>query len=169
MYLKDGEITLRAMENEDVETLYRWENDTSLWNISDTVSPFSRGAIERFIDSSTMDQVRLMIDSGNRAVGCVDLFGISSVNHNASVGILIYDDDCRRCGIATRTLKLLEEFAYSSLEIISLKAEVSENNGPALSLFRRAGYREVGRLESWKRESFGAFTNVILFQKFLAR
>jgi len=34
-------IKLRALEPEDLELLYQWENNDSYWLISNTVSPFS--------------------------------------------------------------------------------------------------------------------------------
>lgn len=167
MYLTDGTVSLRAMEPGDADLLYRWENDTTLWNVADTVSPFSKRAIEMFVAYSGQDQLRLMVDMGTETVGCADIFGISSVNHNGSVGILIYDKERREHGIARRVLSLLEDYACSSLEIVSLKAEVSVDNIPALALFKGAGYREVGTMESWKRVSYGKFVDVKVFQKVL--
>ena len=39
--LSNDIITLRALEPTDLDTLYRWENDTTLWAVSDTVAPYS--------------------------------------------------------------------------------------------------------------------------------
>ena len=41
-YLSDEQIRLRALEPEDLEVLYRWENDSSLWEVGNTLAPFSR-------------------------------------------------------------------------------------------------------------------------------
>ena len=37
--LSNDTVTLRALEPTDLDTLYRWENDTALWTVSDTAAP----------------------------------------------------------------------------------------------------------------------------------
>ena len=66
----EGSLTrLRAVEPEDVELLYTWENDPAVWAVSGTTEPFSREQIERFIsrqleggDLLRTGQLRLMIE-----------------------------------------------------------------------------------------------------------
>ena len=41
-YLTGKKIALRAIEPEDLDDLYRWENDSSLWIYGCTIAPFSR-------------------------------------------------------------------------------------------------------------------------------
>ena len=45
--LKNDRITLRAMEPEDLEFIYRMENDTTLWSAGSTNVPYSRYKIGR--------------------------------------------------------------------------------------------------------------------------
>ena len=61
-------IKLRALEPEDVDILYRWENDPRVWKMSGTVAPFSKYILRRFIESQKYDiyetrQMRLVIES----------------------------------------------------------------------------------------------------------
>ena len=44
-------IRLRALEPEDVDVLYKWENDTNIWKVSNTVAPFSRYILRQFIEN----------------------------------------------------------------------------------------------------------------------
>lgn len=44
-------IKLRAMEPEDIEILYRWENDTDIWKVSNTIAPFSKYVLRQFIEN----------------------------------------------------------------------------------------------------------------------
>lgn len=44
-------ITLRALEPVDVDTLYRWENDTRIWEAGSTLAPFSRKQLWDYIDT----------------------------------------------------------------------------------------------------------------------
>jgi diamine N-acetyltransferase len=45
--MKYREIRLRALEPEDLEVLYEWENNDSNWIISNTLSPFSKYTLKQ--------------------------------------------------------------------------------------------------------------------------
>lgn len=67
MRLTGGHIRLRALEPDDVETMYRWENDPAVWSVSGTTAPFSRYTLRRFIREQAFDlyttrQLRLVIE-----------------------------------------------------------------------------------------------------------
>lgn len=69
MMLSGGAVRLRAVEPEDAELLYEWENDPAVWAVSGTTEPFSREQIQRFIERQTSGgdllrtgQLRLMIE-----------------------------------------------------------------------------------------------------------
>lgn len=64
--MNDENILLRALEPEDLEYLYKWENDMDLWDVSDTLTPFSHYTLKKYIENShediyTSKQLRLMI------------------------------------------------------------------------------------------------------------
>ena len=40
--MQDENILIRALEPEDLEYLYKWENDMDLWDVSDTLTPYPR-------------------------------------------------------------------------------------------------------------------------------
>jgi len=65
--LETTDIRLRALEPEDIDLLYTWENNTDVWIISSTIAPFSRNILHKYIENSHLDiytvkQLRLMID-----------------------------------------------------------------------------------------------------------
>ena len=43
--LETTDIRLRALEPEDIDLLYTWENNTDVWIISSTIAPFSRNIL----------------------------------------------------------------------------------------------------------------------------
>ena len=66
--LSNDKVVLRALEPEDVELLYGWENDSDLWQVSNTLAPFSKYVLTQFIESQMQDiyqtrQMRLVIES----------------------------------------------------------------------------------------------------------
>ena len=94
--LKNHIIKLRALEPEDIDILYRWENDTDVWKVSNTIAPFSKYILRQFIENQKYDiyetkQLRLIIEAleTQKPVGTIDLFDIDPYNLRAGVGILI--------------------------------------------------------------------------------
>ena len=45
----DIEIRLRAVEPEDIEAIYRWENDHEVWQYSAAHTPFSRHQLTQYV------------------------------------------------------------------------------------------------------------------------
>jgi diamine N-acetyltransferase len=166
MLLQGKNIKLRAVEPEDLELLYRWENNSDLWTISNTITPYSRFQIKEFIateqDIFTSKQLRLMVEREGRAVGCVDLYDYDVFHQRAAVGIMI-DLDSRNRGIACEALLLLAEYAFSFLKLQQLYCYVSERNTTSVSLFEKAGFRQTGKLCAWIR-TLDNFENVFIYQ-----
>ncbi|MFW5644904.1 MAG: GNAT family N-acetyltransferase, partial [Bacteroidota bacterium] len=65
--LQNSTIRLRALEKNDLDYLYKWENDTAVWNLSNTLIPFSMFTLEQYIEAASKDiyeakQLRLIIE-----------------------------------------------------------------------------------------------------------
>ena len=91
--LENETIRLRALEPEDLELLYRWENNPELWSLGNTMSPYSRYILKEYIRESHRDifdlkQLRLMIElrSTGAAVGTVDLYDFEPHHRRAGIG-----------------------------------------------------------------------------------
>lgn len=167
----EGELTrLRALEAEDVDLLYVWENDPAVWGVSGTLAPFSRHTLRRFLDEQRFDlyaarQLRLVVETlDGRAVGLVDLFEFEPVDLRAGIGILIYGAGDRGRGFASDALDVLCRYARQVLGLHQLWCSVAPDNAASLTLFRRAGFVECGRKREWRRTPDG-WADELLLQK----
>ena len=161
---------LRALEPEDLELMYGWENDMQIWRVSGTVAPFSRHVLSRLIEEQQFDiyatrQMRLVIEHDGQAVGAVDLFEFDPHNRRAGVGIIV-DSQHRAQGLGNDALKALEQYARQTLHLHQLWCSVTVDNEASLKLFRKAGYVECGLRREWILTSDGALDE-ILMQKIL--
>ena len=167
----EGELTrLRALEAEDVDLLYVWENDPAVWGVSGTLAPFSRHTLRRFLDEQRFDlyaarQLRLVVETlDGRAVGLVDLFEFEPVDLRAGIGILIRGAGDRGRGFASDALDVLCRYARQVLGLHQLWCSVAPDNAASLTLFRRAGFVECGRKREWRRTPDG-WADELLLQK----
>ncbi|MBE6203892.1 MAG: GNAT family N-acetyltransferase [Rikenellaceae bacterium] len=163
---------LRALEIEDIEAMYGWENDTEVWRVSGSVAPFSRNVLRRLIDEQQFDiyatrQMRLVIEcaTSGEAVGAVDLFEFDPHHRRAGVGIIVAPP-YRRQGYALDALLTLERYVKEVLMLHQLWCSAGADNKASLSLFAKAGYAECGRRREWILSTDGA-TDEVLMQKIL--
>lgn len=148
-------IILRAPEPVDVDTMYRLENDRTVWPCGFTRAPMSRHLISEYVAGYSADpfgqgQLRLVIELDGVAVGVADLYDVDALNRRAGVGIVV-EEAYRGKGIARESLGKLADYCGCELGLHQLYAVVAASNAPSRSLFTRCGYRISGCLRSWVR------------------
>jgi diamine N-acetyltransferase len=163
-------IRLRALEPEDLELLYTWENNETFWVYSNTVSPFSRFTLKRYIENSHKNiyetgQLRLMIDhiEDKKTIGTIDLFEFDPFHKRAGIGILIADESYRRKGFAAMSLKCLIQYCFKTLQLHQLYCNILANNTVSIELFKKHGFVEIGRKKDWIQTDNG-YLDEYLFQ-----
>lgn len=154
--MKYKDISLRALEPEDLELLYEWENNLSYWTISSTVAPFSKFTLKRYLKNSHKNiyetgQLRLMIDyiPDKITVGTIDIFDFDPFHKRAGLGILVANEDYRRKGLASMSLKCLIDYCFSTLQLHQVYCNILANNCESMDLFKKMGFAECGIKKDW--------------------
>lgn len=168
-YLENNQIKLRALEPEDLDAFYKWENDADLWRFGTTISPYSKFALKQYIADSRLDifqskQLRLMIvwKENNEPAGTIDLYDFDPMNLRAGIGILI-DAAYRRKGVGKQALELMKNYAFDFLLIKQLYAYIPQQNKISLKLFSKSGYSNSACLKEWLKTSEG-FDDIYVMQ-----
>jgi len=158
--MKYDKIRLRALEPEDLELLYEWENNSTYWTISNTVTPFSKYTLKRYMENSHKSiyetgQLRLMIEiiSEKKTIGTIDVFDFDPFHKRAGLGILIADENQRRKGYASMALKCLIEYCFKTLQLHQLYCNILANNCESMDLFRKQGFVQSGIKKEWIKAS----------------
>jgi len=168
--MKYKNIQLRAMEPEDLELLYEWENNNTYWVISNTVSPFSRYTLKRYIENSHKNiyetgQLRLMIEQveDKVTIGTIDVFEFDPFHKRAGIGILIADESYRRKGYATMSLTCLIQYCFKSLQLHQMYCNILAKNIESIDLFMQQGFVQIGIKKDWILTSEG-YQDEYMFQ-----
>ena len=163
-------IRLRALEPEDLELLYTWENNDANWVYSNTVSPFSRFTLKRYIENSHKNiyetgQLRLMIDhiKDKKTIGTMDLFEFDPFHKRAGIGILIAIESYRKKGLAAMSLTCLIKYCFKTLQLHQLYCNILANNTVSIELFKKQGFVEIGRKKDWIQTDNG-YLDELIFQ-----
>ncbi|SIQ58086.1 GNAT family N-acetyltransferase [Maribacter ulvicola] len=168
--LKGDKIYLRALEQKDLQFLYELENDTSVWEVSGTVTPYSKDVLQLYLDSAHRDiydvkQLRLVISSKeHNAVGLIDVFDFEPNHKRAGIGIVVLDKNQRNKGIGAEAITLLCNYLFDVLGLKQVFANILEENAPSLHLFKKLGFLEVGVKKDWVRFK-NVYKNEVLLQK----
>lgn len=164
------DIFLRALEPEDLEFLYAVENDTSLWEVSNTQTPYSRFLIKQYLENAHQDiyeakQLRLAIcrTGSAKAIGLIDLFDYDPRNLRAGIGIVIREEKERASGFGSQALEVLVKYAFSHLGLHLLYANIDPENAASVGLFSKFGFALVGVKEKWNRMG-GKYRDEALYQ-----
>ena len=166
--LSNDIIALRALEPTDLDTLYRWENDTALWAVSDTVAPYSREALWHYLEQYTGDiyaqrQLRLMITlADGTPAGTVDYLNFDPLNNRAELGLFIAPEH-RGKGLGRQALDLLTAYSREHIGLRQLYVFIAIDNEVCLKLFEDYGYRRVGTINSWVKRG-STYRDVALLQ-----
>ena len=160
-------VTLRALEPEDLELIYRIENDHKLWKWGASNVPYSHYTIRQYLEGQHNDifqdgQLRQVIMADSQPVGIADLTDFAPLHSRAEVGIVVLQEHQRQ-GIATAALQQLHHYASQMLHLRSLYAYVDIANQPAQALFSRLGYTAKCELERW----ISGAESATLFQRML--
>ena len=146
-------IKLRAPEPEDLDLMYRIENDSSLWQYGGQNQPVSRYLLRQYIEQSSADiyrdgQLRLTIEDGGVAAGFLDLTNLSTIHQRAEVGIVV-DSVAQRRGVGKQSLANLIEYVRQNIPLRQIYAVVGVENTAGNCLFRSAGFVQTCTLPGW--------------------
>ncbi len=159
-------INLRALEPEDLEYLYQWENNKAIWKVSNTITPFSKYVLKKYIETSHLDiyetrQLRLMIDlfepdsTKVKTIGAIDIFDFEPFHLRAGVGVLIGETEDRGKGYAGMALQALINYCFKTMQLNQLYCNISTDNISSIKLFKKYGFVEIGIKKKWNKTANG--------------
>jgi diamine N-acetyltransferase len=168
--LTGNTIYLRALEPEDLEFVYRLENDENIWEVSNTQTPYSRFLIRQYLENAHQDiyeakQLRLAICKKDsfEAIGLIDLFDFDPANQRAGVGIIVQNEQDRGQGYGKEALELVISYAFNTLQLHQLYANIHLGNVASTGLFTNFGFTQIGVKKDWNRQG-NRFEDEALYQ-----
>lgn len=168
--LENEKIFLRQLEMTDVDLLYDWENDRNNWEVSNTITPYSKHILKTYINSVTDiytdKQLRLIIEAKphREAIGAVDLFDCDFTNRRVGIGILIAKPQNRGKGFGTEVIEVMLSYCFNVLGMKQVYCNVLTHNTHSIALFEKFGFEKIGVKKQWRFYE-GAFYDELMMQK----
>lgn len=167
--LKGNLVYLRALEPEDLIYVYNTENDTSIWDVSHTQTPYSHYVLKQYLEESHKDiyevkQLRLVIcNLQHTVVGFIDLFDFDPQHKRAGVGLVINDAENRGKGYGKDALQVLIKYCFAALNLNQIYCNITEGNDASIRLFKGCNFEYIGCKKNWNFTE-GQFKNEHMFQ-----
>lgn len=172
MFLRSEKTYLRALEPTDLDFLYTLENDTSVWHVSNTLTPYSKFVLKAYLENASLDiytvkQLRLVISNQkDETAGAIDLFDFDPLHRRAGVGVVVMAPH-RGNGHAADALELLLDYCQNTLLLHQVYCTVTATNLASINLFQKAGFEKIGIRKDWLQTPDG-WQDVVEFQKVLS-
>jgi RimJ/RimL family protein N-acetyltransferase len=154
MNIKGKKVTLRAIEEYDLETLHRWANDPSTQEMMGVIHfPSSMDFHRKWFENLKTDQlnIRLAIDTPD-----IGIIGISSImnidwkNNHAWQGIVLGDVDIRGKGYGIDAVMATLRYAFEEMHLERLEGAIIEYNTVSYSFYcDKLGCKEEGRRRNY--------------------
>ncbi len=167
--LENTDIKLRLPELSDLDFLYETENNTELWEKSNTIKPFSKYTLQKYIENSHIDiytakQVRFIIErkEDKHILGLIELFDYEPLHLRAGTGIYITKNEQQK-GYAKQALEILIDYCKNILRLNQIYCNISFDNNESINLFEKSGFKYSGTKKLWLNTAEG-FKDVLFYQ-----
>lgn len=149
-FIKNRQIGLRSIREDDCEAFLKWHDDSSIREKIGGIFPFSENtfqAICRSYNELNPPDIWFAVCDGDILIGIAGLHNIKYIQRNAELSILIGEEQNRNKGKGSMILKLVEEYAFGSLNLHRLYAHVYGDNVCALSFFEKCLWEHEGTMK----------------------
>jgi RimJ/RimL family protein N-acetyltransferase len=161
VFARDGDLTLRTLERDDLEFLQRWQNSPELRDALGFTTPTTADGVEQQYERWTVeadDDLNLLVclEHGAAPRGPLDTASGDAVEPVGHVALFDVDHDHGELaywlvpdhhgmGYATRAVSLVLDHAFDTLACHRVVAKVFDYNDASQALLESLGFTREGR------------------------
>jgi RimJ/RimL family protein N-acetyltransferase len=156
--INDGNLYLRKISKEDIDFVFDSLNNKEL------ITYLALGPLEtyehskrlikgylRYWNSNLQYNYIIELQEGVRVkIGSISLWNVNWQHQRAQIGIWLIPSFWNK-GLGEKSLTLLKNIAFNHLKINRLEAYIAIENMKSISLFKKCGFIQEGRLKEYLR------------------
>ncbi|MBZ6494817.1 GNAT family N-acetyltransferase [Natrinema longum] len=145
VFLDADRVTLRPVEEEDLEFLQARVNDPTIWRSIGRSRPLNGEQEREFFENVICgdDTVDLLIVADSTPIGTIGLFEFDWEARTAEIGYWIAPDHHEQ-GYGTEATERVVRYAFDQLGLHRISAHVFEFNEPSQRLLEALGFTREG-------------------------
>ena len=148
------EIYLSPLNTEDVSVFCKWLNDKSITDntgMSEIMTtPITEGVYLEENSKAGKYQFAIVKKENDVLIGSCGFNEVDFIRQTGMIGLFIGEEENRGKGYGREVLNLLLEYGFHTLNLHNIWLRAFSHNERAISLYRRVGFKEIGR----RRESY---------------
>lgn len=143
-------VYLRAIKEEDMESIYRSCQDEETLYMTGTRTPFTLDSIRQSYQQFSQDPSRhdfaICSMATHEIIGDLAILDIDPDNHKAGFRIALHSRNTWNKGNGTEATQLALAFAFEDLQLNRLELEVYSHNVRGIKAYEKAGFKQEGTL-----------------------
>jgi RimJ/RimL family protein N-acetyltransferase len=151
--ISGNRIRLRALERDDLDSLFTWWNDPGLWTLIGSRKRISSSEeleawFEGELDKGSPQEGRTFAidDEKGHLIGTAWYGTYEAGDRQATVGLYLGASEQRDKGYGTDAFRTLCGYLFDELGLHKARLYVEKGNLPAVTVYRKLGFVEEGRL-----------------------
>lgn len=159
-------MTLRTIEEEDIDFLCDLINDPDVWSYLNPHTPVNRVeeseyVEERVTSDETVDLLICVGENGEEPAGSIGFGPATAVDGSTELGIMLAPEFWGK-GHGTETSRLLTTYAFEERRMHRVVAKAIDENVGSCRVWEKLGFRQEGRLKEAIYHQ-GRYMDVLLF------
>lgn len=147
-FIMGSGVTLRRLEEDDLEHIRRWLDDPGLRGLIGATAPMTEEDAANWFALVDRDPSRawyvIIDDEDDRVIGEAGLLRLSPEWRTTDMTVIIGEEEDRRRGLGSEAGRLVLDFAFNYLGLHRVAIGVVGFNHAALSFWKTLGFREEG-------------------------
>ncbi|HDV4355420.1 TPA: GNAT family N-acetyltransferase [Staphylococcus aureus] len=160
-----SQINLRALKKSDSDLILNWMKNDKLRYLIGTTFPVTELEHENWFQNKMLEKdnrIFVIELESEAAIGIVGFKNLDWINSNSELFIYIGDENYWGKGFGKEALKLLINFAFSSLNLHMLYLEIFSYNDNATKMYEKLGFKQDGVLRQSKYQNGQYYDKIIM-------
>lgn len=171
--LQDGSLTLRPLEDRDIQEVFQACQDPLIPQFTRVQSPYSLEDAADFVRSSPFAfterrAIQFAIDSGvgsdKKFAGAISIHSIKLADHVGELGYWMAPE-FRGKNICSAAAELITEFALDSIGFNRIEALVDHDNIASQKVLQKANFEREGLLRKKVTKEHGKMVDMYIFAR----
>lgn len=172
--LRHGLITLRPVQEDDIERIFEACQDPLISRFTTVPSPYTMTHAQFFVQEqeparfAAKSELLFVITEGyeedEKFCGLISFHSVNLGNHTAELGYWVAAP-ARGKGIGSTAAKMITEYGFATMGFKRIEALVNVDNETSKALLRSAGYELEGIMRQKVTRDDGTQMDMALFSK----
>lgn len=149
--IKGERVSLRGLELNDIPMFLLYWNKKEFMDYTGRTSPVTKLELIEWIKKTWHDRkdkesytFAIVYRENALVIGYISIKNKNTISRRAGLSIGIFIPELRNKGLGSEALKLILNYCFNTLNLLSIELNVFTNNPRAISCYTKLGFQSIG-------------------------